>query len=605
MRSLIQGFCRRALSVAGLVILGSGANAADLVAEKLEMRGQLVGNAQFATDELMGATFVVADADDAVRLDHSADIAAIDDDYALAFWYKPTVGHNGQWRSVLFKGDSSQTRNFAIYLQPTTNKVHYRLSTDQGFNDGGDSSAELTIGEWHHLAYVRKGNTLSLFINGRLDSSDTLAGTPQINEGAMFIGDSPYNPPAHGQFANVTVYQRTLSQLEIRSLYKNKYSDDNLEEQGVVAGSPGFVSGGQIDGQALVVNSVDDGVRIANSIISKPGTNDWGLAFWLRLDSAPSANWETLLHKGTGENDRNIALFRRPNSNKLQYAITLDNNQNLTKDSTADIPVGVWTHIAIAKDGDLLRLFINGSQDSTLPFNGGQPVYNDGPLYIGTSPWFTPAMAAFDELTLFNYRLIASDIERYMSRDRAAQRADVGEWGEVIPWPQVPVSMATLPDGRILSWSGSERTTWPNTEQSFSSVWDPETNEFDDLFQQGHNMFCAHLAMAEDGKVFVNGGRNQTNSPWTSLFDYRDNQWTQIENMATGGRWYPVTNALPSGEIITSMGTATNLRNPEKWSATNGWQVLNGVDYVEMRQGFDGTTGQNRWWPILTVAPNG
>ena len=50
--------------------------------------------------------------------------------------------------------------------------------------------------------------------------------------------------------------------------------------------------------------------------------------------------------------------------------------------------------------------------------------------------------------------------------------------------------------------------------------------------------------MAENGDVFFSGGRNQLNRPWTSLFDYESNSWTQIENMATGGRWYAVTLTL-------------------------------------------------------------
>ncbi len=181
----------------------------------------------------------------------------------------------------------------------------------------------------------------------------------------------------------------------------------------------------------------------------------------------------------------------------------------------------------------------------------------------------------------------------------------IGEWGPVIPWPHIAVSMANLPDGRILTWSGSERTTWPTTEQTYSATWNPGTSEFIEIFHDSHNMFCAHLAMTEDGKVFVNGGRNQTNSPWTSLFDYENDQWIQVQNMATGGRWYPTTLALADGSIMTSMGTAANFRNPEKWSASDGWSVLNGVDFNDMRQTRSGTNGGNRWWPILSVAPSG
>ena len=183
-----------------------------------------------------------------------------------------------------------------------------------------------------------------------------------------------------------------------------------------------------------------------------------------------------------------------------------------------------------------------------------------------------------------------------------------GQWGPVIPWPHVAVSAANLPDGRVLTWSGSERDTWPSTEQTYSGTWDPASGEFVEVFHDSHNMFCAHLAMAEDGRVFVNGGRNQTNSPWTSLFDYRDNSWVQIENMTSGGRWYPTTLALTDGDMFTAIGTATNQRNPDRWDPNNGWQVQGGIDFNDMVLDdyfSSGTHGESRWWPLLHVAPNG
>ncbi len=186
--------------------------------------------------------------------------------------------------------------------------------------------------------------------------------------------------------------------------------------------------------------------------------------------------------------------------------------------------------------------------------------------------------------------------------------SQLGQWGPVLPWPHVAVSAANLPDGRVLTWSGSERDTWPTTEQTYSGTWDPVTGQFDEVFHEGHNMFCAHLAMAEDGRVFVNGGRNQTNSPWTSLFDYRDDSWTQIEDMPSGGRWYPTTIALTDGDMFTAIGTATNQRNPDRWDPSSGWQTQAGIDFNDMVLDdyfSTGSHGESRWWPLLHIAPNG
>ncbi len=183
-----------------------------------------------------------------------------------------------------------------------------------------------------------------------------------------------------------------------------------------------------------------------------------------------------------------------------------------------------------------------------------------------------------------------------------------GQWGAVIDWPHIAVSAANLPDGRILTWSGSEREIWPTTEQTYSATWDPATGAFEEIFHPTHNMFCAHLAMMEDGRVFVNGGRNQTNSPWTSIFDYRDSEWVQVENMSSGGRWYPTTLALANGDIFTAIGTASQPRYPEVWNVATGWQIKNGVDFNDMVLDdyfSSGTHGESRWWPLLHVAPNG
>jgi hypothetical protein len=186
--------------------------------------------------------------------------------------------------------------------------------------------------------------------------------------------------------------------------------------------------------------------------------------------------------------------------------------------------------------------------------------------------------------------------------------AEGGEWGPVISWPFIAVSAANLPDGRILSWSGSERDTWPTTEQTYSATWDPSTEVFEEIFHSTHNMFCAHLSMLEDGRVFVNGGRNQVNSPWTSIFDYRDDKWVQIENMESGGRWYATTLALGNGDIFTAIGTATLPRYPDAWNIDSGWRIQNGVDFNAMvldEYYSTGTHEESRSWPLLHVAPDG
>jgi len=182
--------------------------------------------------------------------------------------------------------------------------------------------------------------------------------------------------------------------------------------------------------------------------------------------------------------------------------------------------------------------------------------------------------------------------------------AEIGSWGPVLDWPHVAVSMSVLPNGEVLTYSGSERRTWPRTEQTYSSIWNPDTGAFQENLHQGHNMFCAAMSMTADGKVLVNGGRNQGNSPWTTLFDYTNNEWQTVENMASGGRWYPTTLATGDGSVLTALGSSTNTRNPDIWDPDTGWRVLNGIDFLGMRQ-RNNELGRENAFPLLSVAPNG
>lgn len=176
-----------------------------------------------------------------------------------------------------------------------------------------------------------------------------------------------------------------------------------------------------------------------------------------------------------------------------------------------------------------------------------------------------------------------------------------GAWGPVIAWPHIPVSAANLADGRVLTWASNQPDDFPvNHEYTHAAVWDPAHNSFLDVPNPGHDMFCAHQVMLEDGRVFVNGGRNHTTR--TSLFDSLTNTWTVLEPMSNG-RWYPTTIALTDGTVLTALGGSGG-RYPELWESGLGWRQLTGIDFTSPILSFTSHFEQD-WWPFLTVRPDG
>ena len=177
---------------------------------------------------------------------------------------------------------------------------------------------------------------------------------------------------------------------------------------------------------------------------------------------------------------------------------------------------------------------------------------------------------------------------------------DIGSWDTVLAWPHIPVSASLLPDGRLMTWSSNDTDGFPGgqPEQTYTGTWDPETGTFDDMFYTGHDMFCAHQVLMEDGTLFAMGGRNTV--VLTSQFDYQTDTWYPTEDM-NSPRWYPTSVALPNGEVFVASGSGGGT-TAETWSQGNGWDLLSNIDWGEITSENGWNTN---WWPYLHVAPNG
>lgn len=175
-----------------------------------------------------------------------------------------------------------------------------------------------------------------------------------------------------------------------------------------------------------------------------------------------------------------------------------------------------------------------------------------------------------------------------------------GQWGSVIAWtPHIPVTAATLPDGRLLTFSSNQRTTFPSgVEFTYAAVWNPATGAFTEINNNRHDMFCGGTAMLPDGRVLINGGRNTTRL--SSIFDWRTNQWSAVPNM-NDGRWYNTSVALADGSVFTVTGDGGRT-TAERWTAASGWARLSGINWsnVVNQPGY-----VSNWHPLVLLAPDG
>ena len=173
-------------------------------------------------------------------------------DFSVSFWMYPEDNGNGTWRQVLYKGEErvvsdrdgsvevEGNRTFGIWLHEQSNRVHFRISTittefderegRSNWNQGGDSKTPLVVNRWSHLAYVKSGRVLKLYINGQLDTEVELPTDVTYNRQPLFIGKSPYFDSFKGGLAELRLYGFALDSADIEQLA--------LDRRGVLTETP-------------------------------------------------------------------------------------------------------------------------------------------------------------------------------------------------------------------------------------------------------------------------------------------------------------------------------------------------------------------------------
>lgn len=182
----------------------------------------------------------------------------------------------------------------------------------------------------------------------------------------------------------------------------------------------------------------------------------------------------------------------------------------------------------------------------------------------------------------------------------ASENINLGRWGDVIDWPQIATGAAHLPDGRLLTWSSTQEAGFGgSTAYTHGSIFDPVSETFTDMPNENQNMFCAGISMLADGSVFTAGGGATIKT--TSIFD--GNSWTQTDSLNIS-RWYPQSVTLPSGQVVTSLGSQTTGYS-ELWTDGLGWRTLSNVNLQSVRDDASAPANQRNWFPALNVAPDG
>jgi galactose oxidase len=170
-------------------------------------------------------------------------------------------------------------------------------------------------------------------------------------------------------------------------------------------------------------------------------------------------------------------------------------------------------------------------------------------------------------------------------------KSRLGAWGEVINLPDIAVTAAVLPTGKVLFWSGAQTFSFDPSTQTANSI---------QISEAGNGRFCPGTAMLANGEVMVNGG---VASEVTNIFNAQSETWRRAGNMNIP-RGYNASVTLENGNVFTvggswigEIGGSIGGKNAELWNAsTDTWTNLTGAS-AEPLYGYETPTfSDNHGW---------
>lgn len=130
-----------------------------------------------------------------------------------------------------------------------------------------------------------------------------------------------------------------------------------------------------------------------------------------------------------------------------------------------------------------------------------------------------------------------------------------GQWSAVMPMPLVPVAAASLPNGRVLTWSAFQRFGFNTSDngQTFTAIFNPATGRSTEVLvsNTNHDMFCPGISMMPNGDYLVTGGSSASD---VSIYDVSANRWTEENDMIVP-RGYQSSATLSNGDVFTLGGS--------------------------------------------------
>ena len=273
---------------------------------------------------------------------------------------------------------AGSTNTWQIIGDSTGNKICWYNGASNSFSI--TSTASIPLSTWTHIAFVRSGSTLTLFINGSSDSTATVS-TDYNAATSFFVGNTPElisNRYWSGYLSSLRILKGTaqytatftpptspLTAITNTSLLLNftnasildSTAKNDLETVGDAQISTSVKKFGT---GSMAFDGTGDYLQGPSSGNLNFGTGDFTVECWIYLNSTTSSQ---VIINGTASNSFGL---------RYGTGYLANNGLGLFRASIADLEycsftfsTGQWYHIAVVRASSVIKYFVDGVQKTT------------------------------------------------------------------------------------------------------------------------------------------------------------------------------------------------------------------------------------------------